>query len=136
MKNGMKRVIRAALVICCLSVTGSSTLAQSLSDKLKSETAKSLVDAAREQGSAVRGAVLFPLQKIGCANCHAPGNDRLLGPDLTKLGEDVTDTHLVESLLHPSKIIRKGFETVTVVTSAGQTVSGRMIEDSPQQLGL
>ena len=136
MKNGMKRVIRAALVICCLSVTGSSTLAQSLSDKLKSETAKSLVDAAREQGSAVRGAVLFPLQKIGCANCHAPGNDRLLGPDLTKLGEDVTDTHLVESLLHPSKIIRKGFETVTVVTSAGQTVSGRMIEDSPQQLVL
>lgn len=136
MKIGMQRVIRATLVLGCLSVTGNSTLAQALSEKLKSETTESLVVAARERGSAVRGAVLFPLQKIGCVNCHAPGHDRLLGPDLTNLGESVTDTHLVESLLHPSKVIRKGFETVTVVTDSGQTVSGRTIEDSPKHLVL
>jgi putative heme-binding domain-containing protein len=136
MKNGMKRVIRATLVLGCLSLAVNSALAQTLSEKLKSETTESLVIAARERGSAVRGAVLFPLQKIGCANCHAPGNDRLLGPDLTKLGDSVTDTQLVESLLHPSKVIRKGFETVTVVTNAGQTVSGRIIENSPKQLVL
>jgi putative heme-binding domain-containing protein len=136
MGNWMKGAILAALTLSCLCATVSSAAAQTLSEKLKSETAESLAVAARERGSAVRGAVLFPLQKIGCANCHAPGNDRLLGPDLTKLGQSATDTHLVESLLHPSKAIRKGFETVTVVTIAGQTASGRIIEDLPNKLVL
>lgn len=136
MGNWMKGVVFAGLVLSCLGIAGRSALAQPLSEKLRSETAESLAVAARERGSAVRGAVLFPLQKIGCANCHAPGNDRLLGPDLTKLGESVTDTHLVESLLHPSKVIRKGFETATVVTVAGQTVSGRILEDSPGKVVL
>lgn len=136
MEIWMKGVILAALAISCHSSTASSALAQTLSKKLKFETTESLAVAAREQGSAVRGAVLFPLQKVGCANCHARGNDRLLGPDLTRLGESVTDTHLVESLLQPSKVIRKGFETVTVVTNSGQTVSGRIIEDSPDKLVL
>jgi putative heme-binding domain-containing protein len=111
-------------------------LAQSLSEKLNSETSESLAVAARERGSAVRGAVLFPLQKFGCSNCHAPGNDDLLGPDLTRLGDSVTDTLLVESLLQPSKVIRKGFETVTVVTVSGKSLTGRIIEQSADKLVL
>ena len=131
-----KCVILSGLALGFLNIAGSEALPQSLSEILKSEKTLSLAVAARERGSAVRGAVLFPLQKFGCSNCHVPGNDNLLGPDLTRLGEPTTDTHLVESLLQPSKVIRKGFETVTVVTVSGKSLTGRIIEQSPEKLVL
>lgn len=126
----------ASLATVSLIVAGNPAMAQPLSQKLKSESVASLSVAARERGSAVRGAVLFPLQKIGCANCHAPGNQNLLGPDLTQLGAEATDAYLVEALLHPSKTIRKGFETVTVVTTAGQAVIGRIVDQNAERIVL
>ena len=110
--------------------------AQSLSAKLRSESATALVNAAMESGSAVRGAILFPLQKPGCANCHAAGNTMLLGPDLTRLGHPVTNESIVEALLEPSKVIAKGFETVTLITSDGKSVAGRIVERSPSRIVL
>ena len=132
----MRIVYLASLATVSLIVVGKSAMAQSLSQQLKLEPVASLSIAARERGSAVRGAVLFPLQKIGCANCHAPGNQNLLGPDLTQLGAEATDAYLVEALLLPSKTIRKGFETVTVVTAAGQTVIGRIVEQNAERIVL
>jgi putative heme-binding domain-containing protein len=132
----MKCVLRASLAVVCLISAGSSVSGQSLSQRLKTESAATLASAAREQGNAVRGAILFPQQKLGCANCHAPGSNNLLGPDLTRLGSEVSDTSLVESILEPSRAIRKGFETVTVITDAGKAIIGRIIEQDSDKLVL
>ena len=91
-----------------------------LHSRLVAEGTAALAEAARERGDAVRGAILFPQRKIDCVKCHAAGGRALLGPDLTTLGADVTDSYLVESLLDPSKVIKKGYETVRVSTSAGR----------------
>ena len=47
------------------------------------------------------------------------------------LGKPVHGADLVEAILEPSKTIRKGYETVTVVTKAGKTLTGRLIENRP-----
>ena len=82
--------------------------AQTLSESLIQEGAAPLAVAAREQGDAVRGAILFSQQKLNCVKCHQSGAADLLGPDLNLLDQSATDSYIVESLLMPSKVIKKG----------------------------
>ena len=132
-KNEMKDILRTCLlVLACSSLAN----AQTLSLQLNNEGISALAKAAREKGDAVRGAVLLPQEKLGCANCHLAGNKQLLGPDLTKLEKQTTDEYLVESILAPSKTIKKGFETSTLVTQAGRTFVGRVVEQNPDSLVL
>ena len=67
---------------------------------------------------------------MACSKCHAVGKAPLnsLGPDLTALGKEVSDEALVESVLLPSKVIRKGFESVTVITADGKSLSALLVE--------
>lgn len=109
---------------------------ESLSAELKAEGVASLAIAARENGNAVRGAILFPQQKANCASCHVPGSRDMLGPDLTATAKDATDDYLVESVLYPSKSITKGFETLAVITTEGRVYTGRIIRRTPEGIAL
>ncbi len=129
LQNRFVLALAAALLLVCNDAT-----AQTLSEKLKSEGAVSLAKAARERGSAVRGAILFPQQKLGCVKCHGLPSQQLLGPDLTAIVEPTTDVELVESLLYPSKSIRKGFETSTVISTTGKTYTGRILRQGDDTL--
>src|SRR5262249_62426784 len=62
--------------------------------------------------------------------CHAAeaGTARL-GPDLARAGKEATDVYLVESVLLPSKVIKKGYETVVLTTRAGKTLTGLLAEE-------
>jgi putative heme-binding domain-containing protein len=111
--------------------------AQTLDADLLREGAPALARAARRDGNAGRGAVLFHQPHVGCAKCHAvDGGPSLLGPDLTKFGKDATDEHVVESVLAPSKVIRQGFEAVTVTTADGKAVTGLLVEDGNESIIL
>ena len=104
--------------------------APSLHQQLLKENLTALAKAAREHGDAGRGAVVFHRPDLACTRCHTPGEDTgKLGPDLAKAGKQATDVYLVESVLLPSKVIKKGFETVTIITKAGKTFSGLLAEE-------
>src|SRR5207247_3337343 len=101
-----------------------------LEKQLIQEAPKALAQAARRDGDARRGALLFHQPHVGCTKCHAvDGGPNLLGPDLTQRNPEATDEYLVEAILLPSKVIRKGFESVTVITTRGRTLTGLLIED-------
>lgn len=91
---------------------------------------------AKTEGDAIRGAVVFFQPHMACAKCHAVGKAKQngLGPDLTALGKDASDESLVESVLLPSKVIRKGFEAVTVVTADGKSLSALLVERTNDKL--
>ncbi len=129
-----------ALTVVTLSVcsfaAGQSALAQSLSERLKREPAQRLAAAAREKGSAARGAILFTRPDVGCTKCHVSGRDDLLGPGLHQFGPEATDQYLVEALLEPSKVIRKGFESALVTTTDGRIFQGRIMKRSKTRLIL
>jgi len=109
-----------------------------LEQQLLAETAENLAQAARKQGDARRGAILFHRPHIGCSKCHAVGAGlSLLGPDLTKLDKKTTTAaHLVESILAPSKVIRDEYRAVVVVTADGKTVAGLLAAERPAEIEL
>lgn len=104
--------------------------ADTLEKQLLRENAVDLARSAREQGDAVRGAILFYQPTLACAKCHtAREKIGLLGPDLATSTKEATGAYLVESILAPSREIKKGFETVTLVTTQGITVIGLLAEE-------
>jgi putative heme-binding domain-containing protein len=129
-----KSVVAASVLAILLFASNVPATAQSLSQRLKAESVETLAKDARQKGNAVRGAILFTRQNLSCTRCHAVGAAKPVGPDLTQLSGDTTDVYLVEALLQPSKIIRKGFESVTVVTTAGKALPGRIVEDTPEKV--
>jgi putative heme-binding domain-containing protein len=108
-----------------------------LEKQMRKEGAEALAEAARVEGDAARGALLFYQPYLACTQCHL-GDDRTppLGPDLATLGKDASGPALVEAILDPSKTVRKGFETVVVVTADGKTVTGRLVENRPDAIVL
>ncbi|XZE54388.1 c-type cytochrome [Planctomycetaceae bacterium SH139] len=108
----------------------------SLREKLLSESPQVLSDDVLAQGSSVRGAILYTQPNISCSRCHGGADQKLLGPNLSGLGDQVTIAHLVESLLEPSKQIREGFAVVNVLTTTGQIVTGKIIRETASQLEL
>ena len=46
------------------------------------------------------------------------------------------DVELVEGILEPSKAIRKGYETITIATDDGRTITGLLVEDRPDAVVL
>jgi putative heme-binding domain-containing protein len=127
-------------LLAAATVTTTSLLAAgavALEADLKSEPAESLSAAARKDGDAARGAILFHQPHTTCTKCHAvDGTSNGLGPDLTALPRETTDAQLVESLLQPSKFIRKGFELMTMATSDGRTITGLVVESNDQRIVL
>ncbi|RLS50186.1 MAG: hypothetical protein DWH88_01185, partial [Planctomycetota bacterium] len=100
----------------------SSVPAQTLDAELRGISPAKLVLEARETGDAARGAIVFFQPYLACSKCHSVGDGKPspLGPDLTTLDKQTTDAQLVESVLEPSKAIRKGYEAVTVATEEGK----------------
>ena len=150
MLEGGLMILLLRCVVCCLALTvGLASVGRGqtpLQEQLLAEGAVSLAKAARGEGDARRGAILFHQPFLACAKCHAVGqvsylpvtapNQLTLGPDLAKLGKEATAESLVESILDPSKVIRKGFEPVVVQTTDGKTVTGLLVEETADKLVL
>ncbi|MCU0879470.1 MAG: heme-binding protein, partial [Pirellulaceae bacterium] len=124
-----------------LSVDSSTQLlAQDLERQLASEPAATLARAAREEGDARRGAILFHQPHLACAKCHVEAEPaQRLGPDLAGPADEarrISDELLVEAILSPSKVIRPGFETIVVSTTDGESIQGLLVEDRADSLVL
>lgn len=85
----------------------------------------------------MRGASVFFQPSLACATCHRSKvrSNPPIGPDLghgNAIGETekLTDEQLVESILEPSKTIRKGYETTSIRTADGEVLTGILLEKS------
>ncbi|HEY1189114.1 MAG TPA: DUF6797 domain-containing protein [Gemmata sp.] len=107
-----------------------------LQQQLAKDAPADLAKAARERGDAGRGAVLFFQPFLTCAKCHDGGADPQLGPDLAKPEKGTTAEHLIESVLSPSKVIKKGYETVTITTTDDRKLTGLVVADTETELTL
>jgi putative heme-binding domain-containing protein len=107
-----------------------------LAQQMLKESPAELAKAARERGDAGRGAVLFFQPFLTCARCHDAEVGTQLGPDLAHAGKEATAEHLVESILSPSKVIKKGYEPLTVSTADGRTMTGLLVEEKNGTLTL
>ncbi len=138
----MIRHLCIAAILMPLVFSASDSSGQTLTETLGREDAGTLVLEARERGDIVRGAILFHQGNINCAGCHnQTASTARVGPDLSRLGErqvddQVTDASLIESILHPSKTISKGYETRSVLTWDGRVLSGVLIHEDSNRVVL
>jgi putative heme-binding domain-containing protein len=112
---------------------------RSLEARLLRGGAEALAEEVRAEGDPVQGAVLFYQPQLSCTKCHTCGaneGESPLGPDLARPQSETTDVDIVESLLEPSKKIRKGHESLTVLRTDGTVVSGLLVEDRSDALVL
>src|SRR6266704_4260393 len=97
---------------------------------------------AQPPGNAAHGRGLF-YGSAACSTCHmVEGKGGRLGPDLTSTGGARSVEYIIESIRNPSRRLAQGiseamkefsqeYETVTVVTSDGQKITGVVLnEDS------
>jgi putative heme-binding domain-containing protein len=116
--------------------------AETLEQQLRGADIAELVNEVQLRGNPQRGALVFFRSSAACVHCHASGDGvSPLGPNLAKLQEGIdpaklSDAYLIESLLFPSKDIRQGFETATVLTDDGETLTGILVEETDSQVVL
>ena len=109
---------------------------KSLQDQLKSVSLKYLADQASNRGDAKRGALVFYTSAAACSKCHSVGKSPSpLGPDLTLIaktndGKPTSMEHIVESLLYPSKSIRAGYETLSLLDADGKVTNGLLVREN------
>ncbi|MGB7326005.1 MAG: DUF6797 domain-containing protein [Rubripirellula sp.] len=129
--------VRILLIVAVSSVAAVPAQSATLQETFESVDPMRIANEARLRGDPDRGAIVFHTSAAACANCHLTGDGHSpLGPDLTNLGDKITDVHLVESLLHPSKSIRDGFQTVRLLTFDGEVRSGMMVSENEDQIVL
>ncbi|HWE40813.1 MAG TPA: DUF6797 domain-containing protein, partial [Isosphaeraceae bacterium] len=131
-------ILSPILLLAALSPGDGPARPPTLDALLKAEGPKALARAALDDGDATRGAAVFHRPELTCVKCHGAGDEKAppLGPDLARATRGMTPESLVESVLEPSKVITKGYETVTVVTADGQAYTGLLAEDRKDSLVL
>jgi putative heme-binding domain-containing protein len=105
-----------------------------LQQQLANESITDLAKSAKERGDAGRGAILFFQPFLTCAKCHDGETGTQLGPDIARAGKEATAEYLIESVLFPSKVIKKGFETVSITTNDERTITGLIAAESATSL--
>lgn len=69
-------------------------------------------------------------ERTGCVKCHTTVTENTeRAPSLKGIGKSQKVEYLLESVLDPSKVIKTGFETETVITAGGKIYSGLVKEE-------
>ena len=88
-------------------------------------------------GDVRRGQAVFNSEKAACTLCHVIGyRGGRLGPDLTAIGRIRNERELLEAVLYPSATLVRGYEPLVVTTKSGETHSGIVRKDTPDELVL
>lgn len=73
----------------------------------------------------------------GCYACHRFGDQGgMTGPDLTSAGRRYSAHDLLDQVINPSKVINEQFSSVIVITEAGKTYSGVVVNLSGDRITL
>ena len=69
-----------------------------------------------------------------CATCHSTGGARQMGPDLSAIGTKLDRQALLDAIVMPSAAIAFGYESWTLETTSNGTVTGLLVENTPQRV--
>lgn len=89
-------------------------------------------------GNAERGKeIFFGRSEVSCRRCHlVDGSGGEVGPDLSDIGLKQKRDYLLEAIVHPNKQIAKGFESVLILTTAGEVITGVFKSEDEKTLRL
>lgn len=129
-------------LVDAVAVDGSPELAARIEEYRKSRNAATPAEAFKEGllagGNTRRGyQVAFENPVAQCTRCHAffgRGSD--VGPELTRIGGQLTREQILEALIDPNARIAPGFGMVGIVLKNGDRVEGTLRDESETELTL
>lgn len=96
-----------------------------------------LLAAARQAGDARRGLQIFADHRFGCGGCHrVAGQGGAVGPDLSDLGQRLSDESIAASILWPNRHVDDHYRTAQLLTDDGELWRGYIIEDLAEGIRL
>ncbi|MBY0525552.1 MAG: HEAT repeat domain-containing protein [Gemmataceae bacterium] len=108
-----------------------------LKRELTAEELAQLVAEVQKTGNAARGEGVFRRKDQVCLKCHAiAGAGGQVGPDLTSIGASAQIDYLIESILLPNKVLKEGYHSLIVTTTAGKIHTGIKVRESKTELVL
>jgi putative heme-binding domain-containing protein len=88
-------------------------------------------------GGVESGKLVFHGRKAACAACHRVGSEGgKIGPDLSKVGERRNERDLLEAVIVPSASIARGYESQTIRTTDGRTLTGLVVRETTESIYL
>ncbi len=114
--------------------------ANALLDRLKREEQQRLTRLDQllpklKRGDADRGRALFFAEKSKCATCHRIlDKGGRIGPDLSTIGSNRSAADLLESIVFPSATLVRDYQPYSILTTAGQTLTGLIIRDTGDEI--
>ena len=94
-------------------------------------------EAMQHGGAADRGRQLTGQHPAAqCTRCHtvAPEEAAAVGPNLARVGSELSRQQLLEALVNPGARIAPGFGTVSLALKNGQRVEGLLREETAESL--
>jgi putative heme-binding domain-containing protein len=94
-----------------------------------------LADLMKLKGDAAKGQAMF--MQAGCVACHqVKGQFINFGPDLTQIGNKLSQDGLFTAVLYPSAAVEHSFGGLSVTTKDGQLAMGYVISETADELTL
>ena len=101
-----------------------------LDAELASREVENLVRRCRVEGDPRRGAAVFAHPAMGCVACHQNADpSKNIGPDLSTLEKPPGYASLIESVLHPNRVVDDRYRTYAWLIDDGTIVTGQQISD-------
>jgi putative heme-binding domain-containing protein len=94
-----------------------------------------LADLMKLKGDANKGQGMF--MQAGCVACHqVKGQFINFGPDLSQIGNKLSQDGLFTAVLYPSAAVEHSFGGLSVITKEGQTAMGYVISETADEVTL
>ena len=141
--TGCPRLVYGLILAGWVCASASRLEAQLAAEFFEAKSAAQWAQLAQEKGDASRGVNVFYQASMACVRCHVSKDPQATawGPNLGHAAEiaqaeRLNDQQLVESILEPSKSIRKGYESITLRLEDGEVATGLLIDKDPKRWRL
>ena len=101
------------------------------------ELTTSYIDA-KVGGNDAKGAdVFYGKTEVSCVRCHRiDGTGGQVGPELSAIGKTKDRQYLLESIVHPNKVVAEGYTQIKVTTDEGELFVGIVKRETEESLVL
>ena len=89
------------------------------------------------KGDPARGAHVYSVQGVGCANCHqVKGQGVDFGPNLSEIGSKLGKDALYEAILDPSAGVSFGYEAWQIELKSGDEAYGLIVSETADEIAI
>lgn len=131
------RLVKALEAAAARGDAAATASAVSAKHTMKPAELDAFISLVRDRADAKRGEAIYRRESLRCTSCHRVG-DRggRVGPSLAAIGAASPLDYIIDSLVHPAKNVKEGYNSLVVLTTDGRVVTGIQVSRTDSELVL